>query len=185
MTFHLETARLILRSFEERDIEPFRLYRSDVEVAKYQGWEAPYSLEQAIHFVHEMKNKTTGKPGDWFQIALELKTSAEMIGDCAFVVLAEDEHQAEIGFTLAPSFQGWGYGAEAVTCLLDYLFGDLDLHRVRANCDPRNLASVKLMQKVGMRHEGCFSESLWYKGYWADEDWYAILEREWAERRLD
>jgi RimJ/RimL family protein N-acetyltransferase len=185
ITFHFETARLVLRAFEDRDIEPFHLYRSDAEVAKYQGWEAPYSLEQAAQFISEMKNQTPGKPGEWFQIALELKTSAEMIGDCGFVILTEDTRQAEIGFTLARSFQGHGYAAEAVTCLLDYLFGDLDLHRVRANCDPNNHSSAKLMRNIGMRYEGRFVESLWFKGSWVNEDWYAILEREWAERRLD
>jgi RimJ/RimL family protein N-acetyltransferase len=182
MIFHLETKRLILRSFEERDIEPFRLYRSDPEVAKYQGWEAPYSLEQAVKFVNEMKNKVPGTQGEWFQIALELKSSGEMIGDCAFQVLAEDDQQAEIGFTLAPQFQGQGYAAEAVKCLLGYLFGDLGLHRVRANCDPDNLASKKLLERVGLRYEGRFVESLCFKGRWADEDWYAILRREWIDR---
>jgi RimJ/RimL family protein N-acetyltransferase len=178
MTFHLETARLILRSFQEQDIEPFRLYRSDPEVARYQGWEAPFSLEQATQFVSEMSSRTPGEPGQWYQIALELKATGEMIGDCAFLRLAEDNLQAEIAFTLARQFQGQGYAAEAVKCLMGYLFGDLKLHRIRANCDPDNIASSQLLQRVGMRHEGRFVESLWFKGYWAGEDWYAILSRE-------
>ena len=179
MTFHLETNRLILRPFQEQDIEPFRLYRSDPEVARYQGWEAPFSLEQATRFVTEMNSKTPGEPGQWYQIALELKATGEMIGDCAFQRLSEDNSQAEIAFTLASHFQGQGYATEAVRCLIDYLFSDLELHRIRANCDPDNLASSRLMQRVGMRHEGRFVESLSFKGCWAGEDWYAILRREW------
>jgi aminoglycoside 6'-N-acetyltransferase len=179
MSFHLETPRLILRAFEDRDIAPFAAYRSDPEVARYQGWEAPFSLEQAAHFVNAMKAQTPGEPGAWFQIALELKSSGEMIGDVVFHVLAEDPCQAEIGFTLARAFQGRGYAAEAVKCLLDYLFGTLNLHRVRANCDPENETSAHLMERVGMRREGRFVESLWFKGRWAGEDWYAILRREW------
>jgi RimJ/RimL family protein N-acetyltransferase len=182
-TLHLETARLILRSFEQRDIQPFSAYRSDPDVAKYQGWQAPFSLDQAANFVDEMMTRTPGDPGQWYQIAFELKATGAMIGDCAFQRLAEDHMQAEIGFTLARSFQGHGYGVEAVGRLIDYLFGDLDLHRVRANCDPANLASSRLLERLGMRHEGRFVESLWFKGAWADEDWYAMLRQEWIARQ--
>jgi len=181
--YPLETARLVLRPFEDRDIEPFHLYRSDPDVARYQGWEAPFPLEQAVRFVDEMKARRPGKPGEWYQLALALKTTGEMIGDCVFQRLAEDPAQAEIGFTLSRSHQGRGYGAEAVARLIDFLFGDLGLHRVRANCDPENPASARLLQRVGMRHEGRFVESLWFKGSYVGEDWYALLRREWEDRR--
>jgi aminoglycoside 6'-N-acetyltransferase len=179
----METQRLVLRAFEDRDIQPFAGYRSDPEVARYQGWEAPYSLAQAAQFVEEMKARTPGEPGQWYQVAVQQKAGGDLIGDCAFQRLAEDPRQAEVGFTLARSFQGQGYASEVMTALLDYLFGELRLHRVRANCDPQNRASIRLLERVGMRHEGCFKASLWYKGGWADEDWYAILEEEWRLRK--
>lgn len=181
--FRLETSRLILRSFEQKDIEPFQSYRSDPEVARYQGWEAPFSLEQASQFVTEMSARIPGEPGQWFQIAIEVRATGETIGDCAFQRLREDDRQAEIGITLARPYQGKGYATEAVTRLVDYLFGDLRLHRVRANIDPENSASARLLQKIGMRHEGRFLESLWLKGAWVNEDWYALLAREWYSRK--
>jgi aminoglycoside 6'-N-acetyltransferase len=183
MAVQFETQRLLLRPFEEKDIEQFSRYRSDPEVAKYQGWQAPYSLEQAARFVRDMKSTTPGVPGQWYQLALELKASGEIIGDSAFKRLAEDARQAEIGFTLARPFQGQGFASEAVTRLLDYLFGELKLHRVRANIDPLNSASQRLLERIGLRLEGRMVESLWYKGYWADEAWYAILRREWESNR--
>jgi RimJ/RimL family protein N-acetyltransferase len=57
----------------------------------------------------------------------------------------------------------------------------LILRRVRANCDPANTASVKLLQCVGMRCEGHFVKSLWFKGAWTDELWFAILRDEWQQ----
>lgn len=183
MSIRLETTRLILRAFEERDSEPFSQYRSDPEVAIYQGWETPFTYEQATQFIHEMNSKSPGKPGEWYQIVIELKATGKMIGDCAFQRLAEDHAQAEIGFTLARAFQDQGYATEAVMGLLGYLFEDLGLHRVRANCDPDNLASIQLLERVGMRHEGRFIESLWLKGNWVSEDWFAILECEWASHQ--
>jgi RimJ/RimL family protein N-acetyltransferase len=183
MTILTDTPRLILRTFEDQDIIPLSIYRSDPEAARYQGWSAPYSVEQAADLVHEMKTITPGEPGRWLQIAIELKWSGELIGDCVFHRLADNPAQAEIGYTISRPFQKQGYGAEAVNSLLEYLFLDLGLHRVRANCDPQNLPSIKLLNKLGMRHEGRSIQSLYLKGEWVDEDWYAILKEEWRNKR--
>jgi RimJ/RimL family protein N-acetyltransferase len=180
--FQIDNERLILRSFRAEDAETFAAYRSDPLVAQYQGWDAPYSLEMARLFCAEMSRQSVGSPGEWCQLALELKAGGEMIGDVAFCVLKEDDRQAEIGYTLARSYQGQGYGTEAVQRLLAYLFGELKLHRVRANCDPDNTASARLLERVGMRREGHMLQSLWFKGRWSDEYWYAILSEEWDEQ---
>ena len=196
MPFRLQTPRLILRPFEERDIPSFCAYRSDPDVARYQGWEAPFPPEEAVRFVAEMIQAQPGTPGAWYQVAIELKADGDairevrpsgerataMIGDCAFCVSA-DGRQAEIGYTLARHSQGQGYASEALTRLLDYLFTDLNLHRVHANIDPENLPSARLLERLGLRKEGLFVESLWFKGGWADEEWYAILQTEWLKRR--
>jgi len=175
----LETERLILRSFRSADAEPFAAYRSDPLVAQYQGWEAPYALETARLFCVEMSRRPVGIPGEWCQLALELKVGGEMIGDVAFCILKEDNFQAEIGFTLSRRYQGQGYATEALRRLLAYLFDELQLHRVRANCDPQNTASSRLLDRLGLRREGHLLQSLWFKGRWADEYWYAILREEW------
>jgi aminoglycoside 6'-N-acetyltransferase len=183
MPLRFETSRLILRPFEDRDVQAFADYRSDPEVARLQGWEAPYSLAQALRFVDEMKSAQPGAPGQWYQLALELKSSGALTGDCAFQVLREDQRQAEIGITLARPYQGQGYALEGVTRLLEYLFDELKLHRVRANVDPQNQASIRLLNRLGFRHEGRFIESWFLKGAWCDEEWYAMLRREWLARQ--
>ena len=177
----LETPRLVLRSFEDRDAAPFAAYRSDPEVARYQGWEAPFPMENAARFVADMIRARPGMPGAWYQVAIELKSTGEMIGDCAFCT-SEDGRQAEIAYTLARRWQGQGYAGEALTRLLDYLFSDLNLHRAHANVDPDNLPSIRLLERLGMRKEGRFVQSLWLKGGWVDEEWYAILQQEWLAR---
>ncbi len=73
MTLRLETPRLVLRSFCDADLDPFVAYRSDPLVARYQGWEAPYSRDMGKKFVDEMKKALPGIPGTWCQIAIELK----------------------------------------------------------------------------------------------------------------
>jgi RimJ/RimL family protein N-acetyltransferase len=177
-----ETPRLILRLFQDSDLEPFVNYRSDPEVARYQGWDAPFPRETAASFIEEMKDKPLGLAGEWYQVAIALRSTGQLIGDCAYHILAEDARQAEIGFTLARTFQGSGYATEAVTALLDILFGELSLHRVTATCDADNGASARLLDRIGMRREGHSVENIWFKGRWGSEFLYAMLQHDWQER---
>jgi len=180
----LETARLILRSFQEEDLLTFAAYRSDPQVAKYQSWDVPYTLTRAVTLLADLQRTPPATPGAWYQVAIECKATHGLLGDCAFCLLAEDPRQADIGFTLRPAFQHQGVATEAVTRLLAYLFDDLALHRVRANCDIENEASARLLARVGMRCEGHTVASTWFKGRWSSEYWYAILREEWTGRTL-
>ena len=89
---------------------------------------------------------------------------------------------AEIGWLVGPAFQGRGYAREAAAMLLDLAFGELGLHRVIAELDPRNTASVRVCERLGMRKEGHFVEQMWLKDEWTDTGSYAILDREWRAR---
>jgi len=117
---------------------------------------------------------------EWYQLAIEQRQGGQLVGDCAFHALADDARQTEIGLTLARPYQGQGYGFEAVTRLLDHIFRDLGLHRVIASCDVDNLASVRLLERLGMRREAHLIENIWLKGAWGSEYHYALLQREWA-----
>ena len=182
MTFFLETKRLVLRSFQSDDLEALIAYRSDPLVARYQGWDAPYSRKRAIAFVEKMSSQQPGIQGEWYQLVIGLKPEGVILGDCTFRILPEDAHQAEIGFTLAREHWGQGYASEAVSCLLGYLFGDPALHRIRAICDAENTASMKVLERVGMRREGHFIENVWFKGQWGSEYFYAMLQSEWQDQ---
>jgi len=177
----METSRLYLRCFTRADAPALAAYRSDPTVARYQGWRAPYSLDQARELIAEMLSITPGEPGHWLQIAFALKTTGELIGDCAFKRWADDPRQAELGITLARAYQGQGYAAEGLTCLITHLFAVFDLHRLSANIDPNNTASANLLARLGFRHEATHRESLWLNGAYVDEALYAILHREWRQ----
>lgn len=173
------TDRLVLRRFREQDAEAFAAYRSDPEVARHQSWSAPYPLEAARAFVAEMSGAPADVPGEWFQVAVSLTEQGPPVGDVAFSPREHEPRIVEIGFTVAPGFQGRGFGTEAVTALLDVLFGRLGKHRVTASCDLRNTASRRLLERVGMRLEGHLVESYWDDGEWTDDLLFAVLEREW------
>ncbi|HYY56181.1 MAG TPA: GNAT family N-acetyltransferase, partial [Pyrinomonadaceae bacterium] len=136
--------RLILRRFADSDLAPFLAYRNDPAVSIYQSWDE-FSEREARDFIREQKSLETFPAGRWFQIAIELKETGALIGDCALKIEAQDARQAEIGFTLSREYQGKGYASEAVSLLLDYLFKDACLHRVTAITDCENISSVALL----------------------------------------
>ena len=175
------TPRLVLRRFAAADAETFCSYRSDPLVAEYQGW-VTCNPEQAVEFVRCHAARPFGLPGEWLQIAVALRHTNALIGDFGLKIHS-DARQATVGFTFARSHQRQGYATEALSCLLDLLFLRLNLHRVAADTDVKNVAAWKLMERCGLRREGHLRESLWFKGRWADEYLYAIRDEEWSERR--
>ena len=183
MFVELLTPRLALRRLAPSDAEAMFEYRSRPDVARFQTWE-PQSLEQVHSFVEGLLNVEPDTPGAWFQLAITLQESGLLIGDCGLHFLAEETRQAEVGITLAPTYQGKGYATEALEAVLDYLLVTLGKHRVCATVDPRNQPSVTLLKRVGMRQEAHLRESLWFKGAWADDLIFAVLEREWMSRKM-
>jgi RimJ/RimL family protein N-acetyltransferase len=178
----LETTRLRLRRFTDADLALFMAYRNDPEVARYQSWEG-ITEPEARAFLQEQKKARPGVPGQWLQIAIELKETGILVGDCALKVEEHDERQAEIGYTLARPYQGRGIASEAISRVLDYAFLTLGLHRVIAVTDCENSASVALLERLGLRREGHFLQNIWFKGKWGDEYLYAILQEEWRNIR--
>jgi RimJ/RimL family protein N-acetyltransferase len=175
----LAAARVALRRFQLPDLEAFVAYRSSAQVARFQSWEAPYPRKAGERLVRQMMAQHPDTPGEWFQFAVVLRSTGELVGDCAARPHTDDPRQGEIGFTIAPEHQGHGYATEAARCLLGYLFGARGKHRVTACCDARNAASARVLERLGMRREGHLRESTWAKGEWTDDLLYAMLDREW------
>jgi aminoglycoside 6'-N-acetyltransferase len=171
----LTTERLVLRPFTAADAPAFAAYRSDPDVARYQGWDTPFPLAQAEEFVREVGAADPTAPG-WFQYAAEV--NGVLVGDVG-VGLNENRMQADIGYTLATAHQGRGYAAEAVHRVLAHLFEERGLHRVAAECDARNERSARLLARLGFRQEGHRVRSTWAKGEWTDDLLFGLLTTEW------
>ena len=157
-------------------------YRSDAEVARYQSWDAPYPPEQGERFGAQMMTTHPDTPGEWFQFAVALRATGQLIGDCAAMPRADDPRQREIGFTIAPRCRGRGHATGAARPLVGYLF-TRGKHRITACCDARNAASVAVLERLAMRREGHLRQSIWAEGEWTDELLYALLHDEWHTGR--
>jgi RimJ/RimL family protein N-acetyltransferase len=124
--------------------------------------------------------------GDYWQLAVERASEpGRVIGDVYFTIKSVANAAGEIGWTLHPDVRGQGYMTEAAGAILEIAFATLRLHRVSAELDPRNHASVALCERLGMRREAYFVEDLWFKGGWGDTAIYAILDREWTAREQE
>ncbi len=179
---NIVTERLVLRCLEPGDATCMFAYRSDPEVARYQGFE-PGEIGEIETFIADQVKLTVDTPDTWFQLAITLKATGEMIGDLGLHFLAAESEQVELGITLAPTHQGQGLASEACHGALDHVFGTLRKHRVYGSLDPRNTASAALMERIGMRKEAHLVESLRFKGAWVDDIIYGMLRREWESRR--
>jgi RimJ/RimL family protein N-acetyltransferase len=177
----INTQRLVLTKLLDSDAPALFAFRSDPEVCRYQSF-SPGTLSDAEDFIAGMANVVFDTPGTWFQFGIRRLDTGEMIGDIGAHFTADDPRQVEIGFTVAPAHQGCGFGTETVTGLLDHLFGSMKKHRVFGSVDPRNAASIALLKRVGMRQEAHFRESIWFKGGWADDMIFGLLQSEWTGR---
>ena len=166
-----------LRCLLPDDAEAMFAYRSHPQVTRYQSWE-PQSLHEVASFIKDMSTAEFNTTG-WYQIGITLQAGGSLIGDCGIHILETDPRIAEIGITIAPSSQSNGYATEALKAVLSLLFGTLCKHRVFASVDPSNLPSSTLMERIGLRKEGQFIQSLWFKDRWADDVVFAMLASEW------
>ena len=178
----LAGSRVALRRFHPGDLATLVAYRSAEQVAHFQSWDSPYPREAGERFIRQIATDHPDTAGKWFQFAVGLRATGQLIGDCAAMPQAADPRQCEIGFTIAPDHQGRGYATEAVRLLLTYLFTERGKHRITACRDPRNAASIALLERLGMRREGRLRESIWAKGEWTDDLVYGLLCDEWQSR---
>lgn len=174
----IKTKRLRIDRLITADAATLYQYRSVPEVARFQSW-APGSAKDAEAFITGATSAPFDQPGTWFQLALRDSDNGELIGDVGLHFIDEGGYQVEVGITVSPARQNQGVASEVLGTLLDYLFFDLNKHRVVASVDPGNTASIHLFGKVGFRMEGQFRQSLFINGEWVDDILFGILGSEW------
>ncbi|MFL5796488.1 MAG: GNAT family N-acetyltransferase [Actinomycetota bacterium] len=177
------TARLLLRPFVAEDLEPLLATYSRGDVARYL-YQGPRSEPEVRELLDKkMAARAIAARGDLLSLAVVVADTREMAGDCVLHWLDNEHRQGEIGFVVHPDHQGRGYATEAAGALLRIAFEDLELHRVVGRLEARNLASERVLQKLGMRREALFVENEFVKEEWQSELVYAMLRTEWLATR--
>jgi ribosomal-protein-alanine N-acetyltransferase len=178
----LLTPRLVLREFRPDDWQAVLAYQRQPLYLRYYAW-TDRSPQDARQFVQMFLDHQQTDPRIKFQLAVTLKSSGELIGNCGIRREKPGDHQADIGYELDPRFWGQGYASEAARAVLAFGFTRLKLHRVWAHCVADNLGSARVLAKLGLRREGRLRDAEFYKGRYWDTLIFAILEEEWRARQ--
>jgi len=177
----METERLLLRPFEAGDFDALFAVHSRPDVARYLYWEPRTKEEVRAVLERKINGRAMRAEGDSLSFAAVLKATGELVGDLSLLWLSVQHGAGEIGFAFHPEHQGQGYATEAARVVLRLAFEELKLHRVIGRLEARNIASARVLEKLGMRREAHLVENEYVKGEWQSELDYAILDREWRE----
>ena len=142
------TARLRLDALRDEDADALFAYRGDPAVARFQGWK-PTSVADARRFIETQRGLVPDTPDTWWQRAIRLRDSGELIGDLGLHFVGDAA--VEVGISLAPAHQRLGYAREALEVMLDFVLGGLRKQRVTAFVEPRNFMCMRLLEGLGMR----------------------------------
>ena len=175
----LRTTRMTLRKYEAGDFEGLYDLFGREDVCRYLPF-GPLDIDQARAKLEQRIGQAgIAADGDGLMlVALDTATS-RMLGEFMLRLNNAQSREGEVGWSIHPDFQGHGLATEGAGEMLRLGFERLELHRIVATCDPRNVASIRVMERLGMRREAVFVESEFLKGEWADEMVYAMLESEW------
>ncbi|MEU8004924.1 GNAT family N-acetyltransferase [Catellatospora sp. NPDC049111] len=177
-TYPLRTARLTLRPMVPGDLDDVYAWQSRPDVVRWMLGAGPRTREQSQASVTAMVAEDALRAeGDCLTLAVVAE--ARVIGTVELVWRSQADRTAELGYVFHPDHGGRGLATEAARALLDWAFGEFGLHRVYARCHARNEASARLMARLGMRQEARHVESYLFRGEWADQLVFAVLDREW------
>ena len=145
-------------------------------------WEPHRTIDDSTEFIRwTIRSYQEGQVAPW---GIEIKETRKLIGTVGFIEWNARHGRAEIGYSLARRFWGFGYMTEAARAVIDFGFGAMGLNRVEANCFIENVASARVMEKCGMKFEGILREYILVKGRYENVKTYAIVRREWAANGL-
>jgi RimJ/RimL family protein N-acetyltransferase len=158
-------------------------YQSDPEVVRFLPYGPRDRATVAERIAEWGERRRVEAEGDYLELAVERREDGRLLGDVYFALRSLQHELAVIGWVLAPGSRGRGYATEAARALLALAFDGMGAHRVMAELDDRNAASAAVCGRLGMREEARFVEDYRTKGEWAGTRVYAVLDREWRERR--
>ena len=182
LVYPLTTERLVIRALTSDDLDRHHALFSDADVVRYLYF-GPFDRDGA--YEHLVRRSMVDLPGEggWINFGVELKGEGVLIGELAMGFISETHRHYEVGYVFDPRYSGQGFATEGTAMIVELAFSGLGAHRVSGRLDARNLASARVLEKLGMRREAHFIENEYVKGEWTDELPYAILAPEWRARR--
>jgi RimJ/RimL family protein N-acetyltransferase len=173
-----QTARLTLRPFRADDVDDLAAMYAREDVTRYLYWEPRDRTATLEALQRSLQRPKEIIDDNVLPVAVVDTSTNHVIGDFVLRWLRNEHLQGEIGGSLHPDFHGQGLAVE----LLDIGFTQFALHRIVGRCDGRNRASIRSLEKSGLRQEAHLVENEFVKGEWTDEVVMAIRRSQWLQR---
>lgn len=178
--FALTAQRVTLRFLTAADAPAIYAIFSDGDVMRF--WSRPPMADQHEADAHVRDVCAGYRSGDSVQLGIERNADRALIGTCTLFHFHWTSRRAEVGYALARSAWGQGLMHEALRALVTYAFNGLDLNRLEADIDPRNVSSARTLDRLGFRKEGHLRERWIVNGEVSDTDLYGLLRIDWPAR---
>jgi ribosomal-protein-alanine N-acetyltransferase len=175
----IDASRVRLRVITEDDVDALYRIFSHPEVMRYWGAPALANRDAALQLVNEIHDGFRRQAALKWGIAR--RTDNQIIGTTTLFNLNFDNRRCEVGYGLDRAEWGKGYMLETLRALLDYAFNVLDLHRIEADVDPRNMNSIRIVEKLGFQREGYLRERWQVNGEIQDALFFGLLRPEWEK----
>ena len=169
--------RIRLRRLTADDVDSLFSIFSDPEVMRYWSstpLEDTKAAEKLLADIDDSFQKRV-----LFQWGIARQTDNYVIGTCTLYHIDTDNRRGEIGYALGSEHWRRGYMQEALTQLINFCFGSLNLHRLEADVDPKNNSSIKILERLGFRKEGYLRERWLVGGEVHDSLFYGLLVSDW------
>jgi len=163
----IRTPRLVLRLPKSRDVDD--IWKACAHPSTRWGVHLlpfPYRRSDAVRFVTEKRKKF--RQHESIALAVTRRGEGDLVGMIELSQLSASDRRAELGYWVAPDHRGNGYATEAARAMCTMAFRTLRLHRVEAGALARNLASIRVLEKAGLRREGLSRERLRVGSRWID-----------------
>jgi ribosomal-protein-alanine N-acetyltransferase len=167
----LNTSRLRLRQIVKADQQNIFKGLSHAAIVQFYGVRFS-SFEEAQEQMDWYATLEKEQTGIWWAI---YSSGNHFLGACGFNNWNHEHRRAEVGFWLFPDFQGKGIMTEALTCICEYAFDVMGLHRIEGLVESRNTASKRLLDKLAFVHEGTMRDCEWKDGRYISLDIYALI----------
>ena len=172
----INTERLLLRQVEKSDVNEIFFLRSDKNVLQYLDRPPAANKDEAASWIEKINDLE--KNNESILWAITLKPDNTLVGTICLWNIQKEHYRSEIGYALHPDQQGKGIMQEAMTAILDYGFTIMKLHSIEANVNPKNLSSIKLLERNNFIREAYFKENYFYDGKFLDSAIYSLIRPE-------
>jgi [ribosomal protein S5]-alanine N-acetyltransferase len=166
---------LLLRWLTSNDLSDLQAIFSDADVVRFTAVSRMTSEAAALEFLTAIHNGF--RAGTLYQWGVELEHA--IVGTCTLANIDRQHRRAELGFALAKAFWGRGLILRALPAVIQFAFDRLDLHRIEADTDPRNVASMRVLERLGFRREGLLRERYFQFGEAQDAVVFGLLRGDW------